>query len=69
MEIPDMIVTQMAGAALDCVFEEDPRARSYSNCLTMSRMRDTEVKVMIKTTQEEFVRVGREVLSNLDEYH
>ena len=35
----------------------------------MSRMRDTEVKVMIKTTQEEFVRVGREVLSNLDEYH
>lgn len=69
MEIPDMIVTQMAGAALDCVFKEDPRARSYSNCLTMSRMRDTELKVIVKTTREEFVHVGREVLSDLDEYH
>ena len=35
----------------------------------MSRMRNTEVKVMIKTIQEEFVRVGRGVLSDLDEYH
>ena len=59
----------MAGTTLDCVFKEDTRARIYSICLTMSRMRNTEVKVMIKTIQEEFVRVGRGVLSDLDEYH
>ena len=45
-----MIVTQMAGTTLDCVFKEDPRAKIYSTCLIMSRMRDTEVKVTIKTT-------------------
>lgn len=59
----------MAGTTVDCVFKEDPRARSYSICLTMSRMRDTELKVMVKTTREEFVHVGREVLSDLGECH